>query len=143
LQDYGYGYFVNVYTVRKQDLDDPAKRELIKRLLKADLQGQLDMINDPEKAGQVKFDRYGNELGLDRHTEVATARAAAQLFYSATTIEKGIGYMGGEELEIAIKTMNSILGTDVPLSGEGIIDMSLLDEIFAEDPSFGKLPAQK
>jgi len=143
LQDYGYGYFVNVYAVRKQDLDDPTKRDLIKRLLKADLQGQLDMINDPELAGKVTVDRYGNELGLDLDTEIATARSAAQLFYSATTLEKGIGYMGGEELEVAMKTMNSILGTNLPLNGEGIVDMSLLDEIRAEDPSFGKLPAQK
>lgn len=142
LQDYGYGYFVNVYTVRKADLDDPEKRDQIKRLLKADLLGQLDMINDPELAGQVTIDRYGKELGLDLDTEIATARAAAQLFYSATTLEKGIGYMGGDELRIAVETMNSILGSDYPLTGEGIIDMSLLDEIRAEDPSFGQLPTQ-
>lgn len=140
LQDYGYGYFVNVYTVRQSDLDDPAKRDLIKRLLKADLQGQLDMIKDPEKAGQVTFDRYGKDLGLELETEIATARAAAQLFYSDTTVAKGIGYMGGEELRIAMETMNSILGTDYPLDGEGFVVMDLLDEIRAEDPSFGVLP---
>lgn len=140
LQDYGYGYFVNVYTVRQQDLDDPDRRDLIKALLKADLQGQLDMIADPEKAGQVTFDRYGQDLGLELENEIATARAAAQLFYSDTTIEFGIGNMGGEELRIAMETMNAILGTDYPLNGEGIIDTSLLDEIYAEDPDFGKLP---
>lgn len=142
LQDYGYGYYVNVYTVRQQDLDDPEKRKQIKALLKADLQGQLDMIADPEKAGQVTFDRYGQELGLELDNEIATARAAAELFYSDTTIEHGIGNMGGDELRVAMETMNGILGTDYPLDGEGIIVTDLLDEIYAEDPDFGVLPAR-
>ncbi len=140
LQDYGYGYFVNVYTVRQRDLDDPDRRELIKRLLKADLLGQLEVAKDPERAGQVTFDRYGQELGLELDNEIATARAAAQLFYSDTTMERSIGYMGGEELRVAMETMNSILGTDYPLDGEGIIVTDLLDEILEEDPSFGQLP---
>lgn len=140
LQDFGYGYFVDVYTVRQADLDDPVKRDLIKRLLKSDLQGQLDMIKDPEQAGKVTIERFGDELGLDLDTEIATARAAAQLFYSDTTLEKGIGYMGGEELRVAMETMNSILGTDYPLDGKGFVVNDLLDEIRAEDPSFGQLP---
>lgn len=140
LQDYGYGYFVNVYTVRAEDLEDPEKRDQIKRLLKADLQGQLDMISDPEAAGQITYDRYGEELGLDLETEIATARAAADLFYSETTMDKGIGYMGGEELRVTMETMNAILGTDYPLDGAGIITNELLDEIYEEDPDFGTLP---
>jgi ABC-type nitrate/sulfonate/bicarbonate transport system substrate-binding protein len=140
LQDYGYGYFVDVYTVRQSDLDDPVKRDLIKRLLKSDLQGQLDMIKNPEQAGKVTVQRFGDELGLDLNTEIATARAAAQLFYSDTTKEKGIGYMGGEELRVAMQTMNSILGTNYPLDGKGFVVNDLLDEIRAEDPSFGQLP---
>lgn len=142
LQDYGYGYFVNVYAVRQADLDDPEKRDLIRRLLKADLQGQLDMIADPEAAGALTVERYGDELGLDLDTEIATARSAAQLFYSDTTREKGIGYMGGEELRVAMETMNSILGTDYPLDGTGFVVNDLLDEIYEADPDFGKLPPQ-
>ena len=36
----------------------------------------LDMINDPELAGKVTVERYGNELGLDLDTEIATAFGA-------------------------------------------------------------------
>ncbi|OUZ11946.1 hypothetical protein BHE97_03465 [Aeromicrobium sp. PE09-221] len=140
LQDFGYGYYVDVYTVRREDLEDEQKRDQIKRLLKADLQGQLDMINDPEAAAELTVERYGQELGLDYETELATAKAAAELFYSPTTEERGIGYMAGDELTLSMETLNSILGTDLPLDGEGYVDMSLLDEIYEEDPDFGQLP---
>ncbi len=140
LQDYGYGYYVNVYTVRKEDLEDTAKRDLIKRLLKADLEGQLAMIKDPDAAAQLTVDLHGDELGLTLDSEEFTATEASKLFYSPTTEEKGIGYMGGDEMTVAMKTLNMILGTDMPLDGSGYVDMSLLDEIHAEDPDFGKLP---
>lgn len=142
LQDYGYGYYVDVYAVRQQDLDDPEKRDQIKRLLKADLEGQLDMIADPEAAGQLTMDLYGDALGLELETEIGNARAAADLFYSDTTLEKGIGYMSGKELAVAIETMNGILGTDYPLDGEGFVVTDLLDEIHEENPGWGKLPAR-
>lgn len=140
LQDYGYGYYVNVYTVRAADLDDDAKREQIKALLKADLEGQLAMIKDPAAAAQLTVDLHGQELGLDYDTELFTAESASQLFYSPTTEEHGIGYMGGDEMTVAMETLNMILGTDMPLDGSGYVDMSLLDEIRAEDPDFGILP---
>lgn len=140
LQDFGFGYYVDVYAVRNQDLEDPEKRETIKRILKADLEGQLDMIKDPEGAAQITVDRYGDDLGLEYDAELATAKAAADLFYSDTTREHGIGYMGGEELEITMSTMNAILGSDYPLDGEGIIVNDLLDEIHDENPNWGVLP---
>ncbi len=140
LQDYGYGYYVNVYTVRKQDLKDPTKRTLIKGLLKADLQGQLQAIKDPSAAGKITVDRYGDSLGLDVASETRAAKDAIPLFYSPTSEKKGIGYMGGDEMTLAMTTLNSILGTHLPLDGKGYVDMSLLDEIHKEDPSFGELP---
>lgn len=140
LQDFGYGYYVNAYTVRREDLEDEESRELIKDLLKADLQGQLDMIEDPEAAAELTVDRYGDELGLELESERSTVDMAIELFYSPTTEEYGIGYMAGEEMEIAMTTLNDILGTDMPTDGSGYVDMSLLDEILAEDPEFGQLP---
>lgn len=140
LQDYGYGYYVNVYTVRQQDLDDPEKRELIKSLLKADLQGQLAMIEDPAAAAALTVSLHGDQLGLDEESELFTVESASELFYSPTTREMGIGYMGGDEMTVAMETLNLILGTDLPLDGSGYVDMTLLDEIYAEDPGFGTLP---
>lgn len=140
LQDFGYGYYVNAYTVRREDLEDSQTRELIKRFLKADLQGQLDMINDPDAAAQLTIDRYGDELGLELEPELSAVNLAIDLFYSPTSEEYGIGYMAGEEMETAMATLNEILGTDLPLDGSGYVDMSLLDEIYDEDPDFGQLP---
>ncbi|MBS45986.1 MAG: hypothetical protein CMH83_22990 [Nocardioides sp.] len=142
LQDYGYGYYVDVYTVRREDLEDDEKREQIKALLKADLEGQLDMINDPEGAAQLTVDRYGQELGLEYDTELYTAESAAELFYSPTSEEEGIGYMAGDELALSMDTLSTILGTEMPEDGGDFIDMSLLDEIHEEDPDFGQLPPQ-
>jgi ABC-type nitrate/sulfonate/bicarbonate transport system substrate-binding protein len=143
LQDAGYGYYVDVYTVHKADLDDPTKRDQIKRLLKADLEGQLALVSDPDAGAALTMDLYGQTLGLDEASEKSIAEAAVPFFYSPTTEAEGIGYMGGDEMTTAMTTLNSILGTDMPLDGAGYVDMSLLDEIKAEDPSFGKLPAQQ
>ncbi|GGM81345.1 ABC transporter substrate-binding protein [Dactylosporangium sucinum] len=143
LQDFGFGYYVDVYTVRQAALNDPKKRDEIKRLLKADLQGQLDMIADPDAAAQLTVNRYGKTLGLELSSEKSITTAASKLFYSPTTEAKGIGYMAGDELTLSMKTLNTILGTSLPLDGSGYVDMSLLNEIKAEDPSFGTLPPAK
>lgn len=141
LQDFGYGYYVDVYAVRQRDLDDPARRSEIKRLLKADLEGQLAMIGDPAGAAALTVGRYGKTLGLKQDSELSIAKSAAPLFYSPTSKANGIGYMAGEEMTLAMKTLNTILGTQMPLDGKGYVDMSLLDEIYKENPGFGKLPA--
>lgn len=142
LQDFGYGYYVDVYTVRQKDLDDTDKRDQIKRLLKADLLGQIAMIEDPQGAADLTVSRYGQSLGLDADSELTIAVAAAPMFYSDTSESTCIGYMAGDELTLSMTTLNTILGTDLPLDGEGYVDMSLLDEILEEDPDFGQLPDQ-
>lgn len=141
LQDFGFGYYVDVYAVRQQDLDDATKRDEIKRLLKSDLEGQIAAISDPDAAGKLTADLYGKELGLDVKSQVDNVREAAPFFCSPTTDEHGIGYMDGDTLKTAIETVNLTTGSDLPTENPDVVDMSLLDEIHADDPDFGKIPS--
>lgn len=141
LQDFGFGYYVDVYAVRQEDLKDPTKRDEIKRLLKSDLEGQVAAISDPEAAGKLTVDLYGKELGLDVKSQVDNVRAAAPFFCSPTTKEHGIGYIGGDTLKTAIETVNLTTGSTLPTENPDVVDMSLLDEIHADNPDFGKIPS--
>jgi ABC-type nitrate/sulfonate/bicarbonate transport system substrate-binding protein len=141
LQSFGFGYFVDVYAVRESDLQNAAKRALIEKLLKADLQGQLYAIEHPTAAGDLTVKLYGKSLGLTTATQVSNATEAVPFYCSATTEAKGIGYMGGAEMKVAIDTVNLISGVKVPASGAGLVDMSVLNDIYKQDPSFGQIPA--
>lgn len=140
LQDFGYGYFVDTYTVRKQDLDNSKKRDLMKRFLMADLQGQLEVVKDPTLAGTLTAQLYGKTLGLDAPTQIGGAKAMAPLYYSPTAQKKCIGYMGGSALATSVKTINLVDGSHYNSTASGFVTNELLDEILAAHPHFGKLP---
>jgi ABC-type nitrate/sulfonate/bicarbonate transport system substrate-binding protein len=141
LQSFGFGYYVDVYAVRETDLENPAKRALIEKLLKADLEGQLAAIEHPTAAGQLTTKLYGKSLGLSLATQVSNATEAVPFYCSATAEAEGIGYMGGTEMTVAVDTINLINGTHIPTSGAGLVDMSVLNDIKKQEPSFGKIPA--
>jgi ABC-type nitrate/sulfonate/bicarbonate transport system substrate-binding protein len=141
LQTFGFGYFVDGYAVRESDLQNAAKRALIEKLLKADLQGQLYAIEHPTAAGNLTVKLYGKSLGLTTSTQVSNATQAVPFYCSATTESQGIGYMGGTELKVAVDTVNLITGSKIPASGAGLVDMSVLNDIHKQDPSFGQIPA--
>jgi ABC-type nitrate/sulfonate/bicarbonate transport system substrate-binding protein len=141
LQDFGFGYYVDVYAVRASDLKDAAKRDQIERLLMSDLQGQLAAIKDPTAAGKLTYQLFGKQLGLTEDSQVSNATAAVPFFCSATTKTHGIGYMAGDELKTAVDTINLINGSKLDEKGTGLVDMSLLDDIHQKDPSFGQIPS--
>jgi ABC-type nitrate/sulfonate/bicarbonate transport system substrate-binding protein len=141
LQDFGFGYYVDVYAVRASDLKDASKRDQIERLLMADLQGQLAAMKDPTAAGKLTYQLFGKQLGLTEDSQVSNATAAVPFFCSATTKVHGIGYMAGDELKTAVDTINLINGSKIDEKGTGLVDMSLLDDIHQKDPTFGQIPS--
>ncbi len=79
LADYGYNRWSGLLVVRESSLADPDERALIASMLTALQAGAEDTVADPEGAGQVVWDAYGEQLGLELETQVEGAKVWAEL----------------------------------------------------------------
>lgn len=89
LGDHGFNRWSNLLVVRKDSLEDDAKRATVAGMLKATQRGLADSVADPASAAQVVVDVYGEQLGLESESQTASAEVWAELA-SDSTQEAGL-----------------------------------------------------
>jgi ABC-type nitrate/sulfonate/bicarbonate transport system substrate-binding protein len=106
-------------------------RERVKALLEAEIRGWTDALNDPQGGVDLALNEYGSDLGLDPEHSLAGAEAQIALITSDDTAANGLFTMTKELQEESIE---SLAATGIDLDVADLFDLSLLDEVYAENP---------
>ncbi len=126
--DYGYNRWSSVLAVRADSLEDPIKREQIQGIVAATQRGAQDLMDDPASAGELVYSVYGEQLGLEKQSQIDGAMVWADL------MERGLERSGGDLLVITEAGLeeqqslyDNILGID--LRAADLYDLSVADGI--------------
>jgi len=107
-------------------------RERLKAFLVAEIRGWTDAVNDPAEGARLAVEQYGVDLGLDLDTAVAGAVAQAELLVvSDETEENGLLTISDA---LQSETIGSLARSGIALEAGDLFDMTLLAEVYAENP---------
>lgn len=123
------GFPLVAETVSVTDAYLAANRELLKDFLVAEIKGWTDVLADPEQAAEDVVADFGTDL--DPVKTLEAMHAQAELISTPDTEEHGL-FTITEEMQRA--TVDSLAGAGIDVSVEQIFDLSLLDEVYAENP---------
>jgi ABC-type nitrate/sulfonate/bicarbonate transport system substrate-binding protein len=136
LDDHNYPLVSQIYVVRT---DSVAKsRDKIKALLQADIKGWLDSIKDPAAGAKLTVEKYGKDLDLTEEEQVLESVDQNTLIVTEDTKQNGIMTVTDELVEESIATLAL---ADLQIDAKKLFDLSIINEIYQEDPDLKKLPA--
>jgi hypothetical protein len=104
---------------------------MLKDFLIAEIKGWTDAIADPQGAADLALETYGADLDLDPAKTLAGAEAQNELIVSDETEENGL-FTISEDLQKL--TIDSLAGAGIELDAADLFDMSLLAEVYEENP---------
>ncbi|MBA8817581.1 ABC-type nitrate/sulfonate/bicarbonate transport system substrate-binding protein [Microbacterium halimionae] len=105
--------------------------ETVKAFLKAEIMGWTDLVNDPEEGARLAYEEYGADLDLNPENSTAGSIAQVDLVVTDETAENGL-FTISDELQAA--TIESLAGAGIELSASDLFDLSLLAEVYEENP---------
>lgn len=106
-------------------------RERVKAFLRAEIRGWAEAVADPKAGADLALETYGADLGLDADKEIEQAEVQTDYVYPESAQETGLFLLSPEEIE---ENIEAISYADVDIAAEDLFDMSLLEEIYEEDP---------
>ena len=127
--DHNYPLVMETYVARKSSID--IDRARLKAALRAEIRGWQDNLRDPDAGAALAVNTYGKNLGLNLAIETMQSRTENTLIATAETARHGLLRISPELMARNITVLRA-LGNDVTV--EQLFDMSLLDEIYREEP---------
>lgn len=118
-------------TVTVTDDTIASSREMLKAFLVAEIRGWSDALADPQAGADLAIEKYGVDLDLDPAKTLAGAEAQNKLIVSSETEENGL-FTISEALQKL--TIESLAGAGIVLDAADLFDMTLLDEVYEENP---------
>ena len=131
--DFNLPLVAETLVVRQETIDN--ERDKLKAFIKADIQGWYDAVADPAKSAELAVTKYGKDLGLELGEQVKEAEAQNLLVVSEETKANGLLTMSDELIAMNIEALAKA-GYDI--KPEAIFDMSIVNEIYAENPELKK-----
>ena len=116
------------FAVSEQTLAE--HRDLVKAYLRAEILGWKAAIADPEAGARLALDVYGADLGLNEAKELEQATAQIPFILTEQAKKTGLFYLTPEQIDENIEVLG-LAGIDVSAD---LFDMSLLEEIYEENP---------
>ncbi|QEW01731.1 ABC transporter substrate-binding protein [Microbacterium lushaniae] len=129
LADNGLPFVAETVTVTHDTLEN--KREMLKAFLVAEIRGWTDAVNDAQGGADLALEVYGKDLDLDPAKTLAGSEAQNLLVVSAETEENGLFTISEQLQEMTVK---SLAGAGIEVAAEDLFDLSLLAEIYDENP---------
>lgn len=111
-------------------------RERIKAFLLAEIQGWTKAIADPQEGVELALEEYGSDLGLNPEKEAAQAELQTDYVYPESIRETGLFLLTPDQIDANIEAIG-YAGVDI--DAEDLFDMSLLEEIYEENPELLKV----
>jgi ABC-type nitrate/sulfonate/bicarbonate transport system substrate-binding protein len=137
LADFGYPLVSEIYVVKTENLK--AKRAELKAFLKSQIEGWHAVYKNPKEAAELTVSVYGKDLGLDVAEQTLEAISELELIFTPETMKDGI-------LTISDKLIGeniAVLGkAGLKIKAEELFDLSLLKEVYAENPGLMAPPAK-
>jgi ABC-type nitrate/sulfonate/bicarbonate transport system substrate-binding protein len=128
--DHGYPLVSQVYIASDDSIADD--RDKLKAFLRAEIRGWLASMADLELAATLVVEEYAADLGLDLDAVVATNTAQAPLIITPDTQANGLLTMTDD---LVAENIDTLALSDITITAEELFDLSLLAEIYEEDPS--------
>lgn len=107
LSDYGYNIFSGIYIATGSTL--AGQRDLIRRMLRAEIRGWQDFVQDIDYAVALTVDKYAADQGLSPEQQRLQAEAQLDLLVTPDTTENGLFWMSEDGIAANLKTMD-VLG---------------------------------
>ncbi len=118
-------------TVATTDETIANKRDMLKAFLKAEIQGWTDAVKDPQGGADLAMEVYGKDLDLEPAKTLAGSEAQNKLVTSDETEANGLFTISDT---LQSMTVDSLAGAGITLQAGDLFDLSLLDEVYAENP---------
>ncbi|MGX7681403.1 ABC transporter substrate-binding protein [Jatrophihabitans sp. DSM 45814] len=127
--DYDLPFAAETFVVSQDDIDK--NRDKLKAFLVAEIKGWTDAVGNPSQSATYAVTNYGKDqnLSLAEQTEEATAQNG--LIVTPDSIKNGIFTISDELIASNIKALAL---TGVSITADQLFDMSLLKEVYAENP---------
>lgn len=125
----GLPFVAETFTVTQETLD--SQPEMLKAFLTAEIRGWTDAVADPQLGADLAMETYGTDLDLDPEKTLAGSEAQNALVTSADTEEHGL-FVITEELQEM--TIESLAGAGIEITADQLFDLSLLEEVYADNP---------
>lgn len=129
LNDHGYPYVSETIMVKSSALTED--RDKLKAALIGDIKGWNDSIADPTIGADLAANKYGKDLGLDEEEQVLESKAQNELILTDDTKANGLLTITPELIE---QTLGSLRAGGVEIEADKLFDMSVIEEIYAENP---------
>ncbi len=126
--DFNFRLVNNDYFVTEDSLK--TKRAAVKAFMRAEIRGWKDSLASPEESARLAVEEYGADLGLDMVDQVDQARIQDTLIVNDETKKNGL-FTATPELIAKSVELLKISGVETT---PDLFDMSILAEIYAEDP---------
>jgi ABC-type nitrate/sulfonate/bicarbonate transport system substrate-binding protein len=127
--DYGLSFVAETYVVSQDTIDkDRAK---LKALLVAEIKGWTDAVASPAQSATYAVTNYGKDQKLALKEQTDEAIAQNGLIVSADSIKNGLFTITDELITANITALGL---TGVKITAEQLFDMSILKEVYAENP---------
>jgi ABC-type nitrate/sulfonate/bicarbonate transport system substrate-binding protein len=130
LNDHGYPMVSETYVAKKSSLT--ADRDKLKGALIGDIKGWTDSVADPSAGATLAATKYGKDLKLDQAEQTLESTAQNTVVSTADTKANGLFTITDELIDETVKTL--ALG-GVTITKEQLFDLSLLQEVYSENPS--------
>jgi ABC-type nitrate/sulfonate/bicarbonate transport system substrate-binding protein len=127
--DNGLPFVAETVTVTDEAIE--TRREELKAFLAAEIRGWQDALADPDEGARLALEEYGTDLDLDPAKTLAGMIATNELIVTDETDENGI-FTVSEDLQE--QTVVSLAGAGITLEAADLFDLSLLAEVYEENP---------
>lgn len=124
LSDHGYNIFSGIYIVTGETLE--SQRGDVVRLLRAEIRGWQDFVDDIDYATRLTVEKYAADQGLNPEQQRLQAQAQLDLLVTPDTEANGLFWMTDDKIRANLDTM-ALLGIDADGS---LFSTEILDEIY-------------
>lgn len=135
LSEHGMPFAGAAYAVSQESLDD--NRDNLKKFLEASIRGWRDAINDPQYGTDLTLDNYGSDLGLDPTNELLQSEAQVQYIDNDYTNPGELFRLTDGAMD---ENVESLQLSGIDITKDELFDMSLLDEVYEENPELKDAP---
>ena len=135
LNDYNYPLVSETYMVKKSTLS--SDKDKVKAALIADIKGWRLSVTDSTIGAKLAAEKYGKDLKLDAKEQELEVTAETNLILTDDTKANGIFTITDKQITESISTLK-LAGVDI--AADKLFDLSLLKEIYSENPDLKKSP---
>ncbi len=128
--DNGLPFVAETVTVTDQTIAE--KRDMLKAFLKAEIMGWTDQLKDADEGARLAVEVYGKDLSLDLEKAKVASKTQNEVLVVSSDTEKNGLFTISDSLQTS--TIKSLNGVGLKIGASDLFDLSLLDEVYAENP---------